>query len=58
MSESGISVDAMRRIDRLAGVPLCFLATLVVRLRNLVRRKPARPIRRILFIELDRKSVV
>ena len=53
MSESGISVDAMRRIDRLAGVPLCFLATLALRLRDLVRRKSPRPIRRILFIELS-----
>ena len=53
MSGSGISVDAMRRIDRLVGVPLCFLATLLVRLRDLFRRKPPRPIRRILFIELS-----
>ena len=53
MSESGISVDAMRRIDRLAGVPLCFLATFIVKLRDLLRRKPSRPIRRILFIELS-----
>ena len=53
MSEKGLSVDAMRRIDRLAGVPLCFLATLVVKLRDLVRRRPPRPIRRILFIELS-----
>ena len=53
MSGTGISVDAMRRIDRLAGVPLCFLATLAVRLRDLVRRKPPRPMRRILFIELS-----
>jgi ADP-heptose:LPS heptosyltransferase len=53
MSESGISVDAMRRIDRLAGVPLCFLATLVLRLADLLRRRPLRPIRRILFIELS-----
>lgn len=53
MSESGISVDAMRRIDRLAGVPLCFLATLAVKLRDLVWRRPPRPIRRILFIELS-----
>jgi len=53
MSERGISVDAMRRIDRLAGVPLCFLATLAVKLRDLVWRKPPRPMRRILFIELS-----
>src|ERR1700761_6811013 len=53
MSGTGISVDAMRRIDRLAGVPLCFLATLLVKLRDLVRRQPSRPIRRVLFIELS-----
>src|ERR1700739_4173377 len=53
MSGTGISVDAMRRIDRLAGVPLCFLATLVVKLRDLLRGKSPRPIRRILFIELS-----
>src|ERR1700758_1922856 len=53
MSESGIGIDAMRRIDRLAGVPLCFLATLAVKLRDLVWRRPPRPIRRILFIELS-----
>jgi ADP-heptose:LPS heptosyltransferase len=52
MSGTGISVDAMRRIDRLAGVPLCFLATLVVKLRDLLRRRQ-RPIRRILFVELS-----
>jgi ADP-heptose:LPS heptosyltransferase len=52
MSGTGISVDAMRRIDRLAGVPLCFLATLVVKLRHLLRRRQ-RPIRRILFVELS-----
>ena len=43
----------MRRIDRLAGVPLCFLATLAVKLRDLVRRGSPRPMRRILFIELS-----
>lgn len=53
MSESGIGIDAMRRIDRLAGVPLCFLATLAIKLRDLVWRRPPRPIRRILFIELS-----
>jgi ADP-heptose:LPS heptosyltransferase len=52
MSGTGISVDAMRRIDRLAGVPLCFLATLIVKLRDLLRHQ-RRPIRRILFIELS-----
>lgn len=53
MSGTGISVDAMRRIDRLAGVPLCFLATALLRLAGLLRRQPPRPIKRILFIELS-----
>jgi ADP-heptose:LPS heptosyltransferase len=53
MSETGISVDSMRRIDRLAGVPLCFLATGFLKLCGLLRQRPPRPIRRILFIELS-----
>ena len=35
-----MNVDTMRRIDRLAGVPLCAIATLLVRLRDWLR--PAR----------------
>jgi ADP-heptose:LPS heptosyltransferase len=47
-----MNVDTMRRIDHLAGVPLCAIATLVVRLRDWLR--PARrPLRRMLFIELS-----
>jgi ADP-heptose:LPS heptosyltransferase len=53
MSDSGISVDAMRRIDRIAGVPLCALATAVMRLYWRLRTRPVRPVRRILFIELS-----
>jgi ADP-heptose:LPS heptosyltransferase len=49
----GISINTMRRVDRLAGIPLCFLATTVLQLWWLVRRKPPRPIRRILFVELS-----
>jgi ADP-heptose:LPS heptosyltransferase len=48
-----MKVDTMRRIDRLAGVPLCALATLMQRVWRLVARRPARPIRRILMIELS-----
>ncbi|HTH35374.1 MAG TPA: hypothetical protein VL976_13445, partial [Xanthobacteraceae bacterium] len=44
-----MNVDTMRRIDRLAGVPLCAVATLLVRLRGAARR----PARRILFIEFS-----
>jgi ADP-heptose:LPS heptosyltransferase len=32
-----MNVDTMRRIDRLAGVPLCAGATFLLRLRDLVR---------------------
>src|SRR5262249_56151866 len=41
------------RIDRWAGVPLCALATLLVRLRDGFRPRTARPARRVLFVELS-----
>jgi ADP-heptose:LPS heptosyltransferase len=48
-----MKIDTMRRIDRLAGVPLCAVATVFVRLYDwLFLRKP-RPVRRILFVELS-----
>ena len=43
----------MRRIDRIAGVPLCFLATIALKLWWRLRPKRPRPIGRILFIELS-----
>lgn len=50
-----LSVDTMRKVDRIAGVPLCALATPFVKLADWVR--PARHARarakRILFIELS-----
>src|SRR5580658_10872303 len=46
-------VDTMRRIDRQAGVPLCAIATLLVRLRDALRARTMRPVRRILFVELS-----
>jgi ADP-heptose:LPS heptosyltransferase len=48
-----MKVDTMRRIDYWAGVPLCALATLWVRLRDGFRARTARPVRRILFVELS-----
>ena len=48
-----MKVDTMRLIDRLAGVPLCAVATVLVRLWEAVRRRSARPQRRILFVELS-----
>lgn len=53
IGRSGISVESMRRIDRMAGVPLCALATAVLSIWWGLRRKPPRPVRRILFIELS-----
>src|SRR5262249_56960998 len=48
-----MNVDTMRRIDRWAGVPLCAVATLLVRLRDGFRPRNARPVRRVLFVELS-----
>jgi ADP-heptose:LPS heptosyltransferase len=48
-----MNVDTMRRIDRLAGVPLCAAATLAVRFRDWLRRRALRPVRRIAFVELS-----
>ena len=48
-----MNVDTMRRIDRLAGVPLCAAATLLLRLVDLIRPRTPRPVRRILFVELS-----
>jgi ADP-heptose:LPS heptosyltransferase len=47
-----MNVDTMRAIDRYAGVPLCALATVLVRVRSWLRG-PARPLRRVLFVELS-----
>jgi ADP-heptose:LPS heptosyltransferase len=48
-----MNVDTMRRIDRLAGVPLCAVTTVLVRLRNWFRARTPRPVRRIVFVELS-----
>src|SRR5258708_2963251 len=48
-----INIDTMRSIDRLAGVPLCALATVLLRVWESVRITPERAVRRILFIELS-----
>ena len=53
MARGGISVDTMRRVDRRVGVPLCFAATGILQLWWRLRRRPPRPIRRVLFIELS-----
>ncbi len=48
-----MKVDTMRRIDHLAGVPLCFLATWLVKLADLWRKPASTPPRKVLLIELS-----
>ncbi|MBI3517119.1 MAG: glycosyltransferase family 9 protein [Proteobacteria bacterium] len=48
-----MKIDTMRRIDRLVGVPLCLLATGLLRVGRWLRPRPPRPLRRVLFIELS-----
>ena len=46
-------VDTMRRIDFWAGVPLCFLATLLLRVWRLFRPAVSTPPKKVLFVELS-----
>ncbi|MDG4552543.1 MAG: glycosyltransferase family 9 protein [Candidatus Contendobacter sp.] len=48
-----MKIDTMRRVDYLAGIPLCFLATLLIRLVDLFIRRSFQPLRKVLFIELS-----
>ena len=48
-----MNIDTMRRIDRLAGMPLCAVATLLVRIRDWLHARSVRPVRKIVFIELS-----
>ena len=48
-----MKIDTMRRIDRLAGIPLCAVATALTWLLDRARRGDAGPPRRILFVELS-----
>ena len=48
-----MKIDTMRRIDRRAGIPLCAVATILLRATAWLRWRSARPARRILFVELS-----
>ena len=48
-----MKVDTMRRIDRLAGVPLCALATVLLWVASWFRRTAPRQAQRVLMIELS-----
>ena len=48
-----MKIDTMRKVDYFAGIPLCFLATLLLRLIGLFARRLSQPSRKALFIELS-----
>ncbi len=48
-----MKIDIMRKVDYFAGIPLCFLATLLIRLVGLFARRSLQPPRKVLFIELS-----
>jgi ADP-heptose:LPS heptosyltransferase len=48
-----MNIDTMRKVDYFAGIPLCFLATLLIRLVDLFARRSLQPLRKVLFIELS-----
>ena len=48
-----MKVDTMRKIDHLAGVPLCFLTTLLVKFLSLFSFKKDRGVKNVLMIELS-----
>lgn len=48
-----MNVNAMRSIDKWAGVPLCFLASLLSRIRNIFSGEKIPNTKRTLFIELS-----
>ena len=48
-----MKIDTMRRIDRLAGVPLCAAATALAWLLDRLTGRDAGPPRRMLFVELS-----
>ena len=48
-----MQIDTMRHIDRWAGIPLTWLLTLLLRLRNAIKGRKTPPPRHILLLELS-----
>ena len=48
-----MKIDTMRKVDYFAGIPLCFLATLLIRFFSLFAKRSFQPLRKVLFIELS-----
>ena len=48
-----MKIDMMRKVDYFAGIPLCLVATLFIRLASLFARQQSRHPQKVLFIELS-----
>jgi len=48
-----MKIDMMRKLDYFAGVPLCFVSTLLIRLAGLFAKQEWQPPKNVLFIELS-----
>ena len=48
-----MKVDTMRRIDHLAGVPLCFLVTLLTKILSIFSFSKSKKVKNVLLIELS-----
>lgn len=48
-----MNIETMRKVDYYAGIPLCLLATWIVRLVEWWTHRPSLPPRKVLFIELS-----
>jgi len=48
-----MKIALMRKVDYFAGIPLCFLATLLVRISSLLAGQNSSPPQNVLFIELS-----
>jgi ADP-heptose:LPS heptosyltransferase len=48
-----MKIDMMRKLDYFAGVPLCFVSTLLIRLASLFTKQETQPPKNVLYIELS-----
>ena len=48
-----MKIDMMRKVDYFAGIPLCLVATLLIRLASLFARQQSQRPKNVLFIELS-----
>ena len=48
-----MKIDMMRKVDYFAGIPLCLVATLFIRLASLFARQKSQHPQKVLFIELS-----